>query len=243
MTILDDLDNRISEAISHFWETRSKQTKKQISSGKTDTGFRGAVTGGKQMYAFEKLMVDIALESGISENSIFHSKSLELPGYFRPEKKWDLLIVDSGVLVAAIEFKSHIGPSFGNNFNNRTEEAIGNANDLWIAYREGALGEQIRPWLGYLMLLEDCPKSQTPVRVNEPHFNVFEEFREASYTKRYELLLLKLLRERYYDSACLLLSGRTTPYFITQPSHLLSAKIFFTQIFGHLKIYLEIFKK
>jgi hypothetical protein len=27
-------------------------------------------------------------------------------------------------------------PSFGNNFNNRSEEAIGSASDIWIAYRE-----------------------------------------------------------------------------------------------------------
>ncbi len=38
-------------------------------------------------------------------------------------KKWDLLVVE-GCLIAAIEFKSQVG-SFGNNYNNRTEEALG----------------------------------------------------------------------------------------------------------------------
>jgi len=36
---------------------------------------------------------------------------------------------------------------------------------------------------------------------------VFPDFREASYARRYELLLTKLVRDRLYDSACLLLSG------------------------------------
>jgi len=36
----------------------------------------------------------------------------------------------------AIELKSRVG-SFGNNVNNRTEEAIGNAADIWRAYEEG----------------------------------------------------------------------------------------------------------
>jgi hypothetical protein len=43
--------------------------------------------------------------------------------------------------------------------------------------------------------------------VKEPHFPVFPEFREASYAKRYEILLTKLVRERLYDSAALLLSN------------------------------------
>ena len=40
----------------------------------------------------------------------------------------------------------------------------------------------------------------------EPHFKVFPEFQNASYAKRYEILLTKLVRERLYDSACFLLS-------------------------------------
>ena len=43
---------------------------------------------------------------------------LTLPGYFRPTKLWDLLVTYKGQLIAAIELKSHVGPSFGNNFNN-----------------------------------------------------------------------------------------------------------------------------
>jgi hypothetical protein len=65
----------------------------------------------------------------------------ELPGFFRPTKDWDMLVVHEGHLIAAVEFKSQRGPSFGNNFNNRTEEAIGNATDLWTAFREGAYGK------------------------------------------------------------------------------------------------------
>jgi hypothetical protein len=58
------------------------------------------------------------------------------------------------------------------------------------------------------MLLEEAPKSLSPVRPREPHFKVFPEFREASYAKRYEVLLTKLVRERFYDAACFLLSEK-----------------------------------
>jgi hypothetical protein len=38
---------------------------------------------------------------------------------------------------------------------------------------------------------------------------VFPEFKEASYAKRYEILLTKLVRERLYDAACFLMSNAT----------------------------------
>ena len=103
-------------------------------------------------------------------------EALELPGFFRPTKEWDLVVVKDGTLIAAIEAKSQVGPSFGNNFNNRTEEAMGSALDLWTAYREGAYLDSPQPFLGYFFMLEDCAASSHPVSVKEPHFKVFPEF-------------------------------------------------------------------
>lgn len=85
-------------------------------------------------------------------------------------------MIDKGRLIAALEFKSHVGPSFGNNFNNRAEEAIGTSHDLWTAYREGAFGKQERPFVGWLMVVEDAPDSRAAVRESSPHFPVFPEF-------------------------------------------------------------------
>jgi hypothetical protein len=165
-----------------------------------------------------------------------------LPGYFRAEKSWDLIVVADGNLLAVIEFKAQVGPSFGNNFNNRTEEALGNASDLWAAYREGAFKPSMRPWLGYVFILEDCEKSQTPVRVKEPHFKVFPEFRGASYAKRYELFLTKLLRERLYDGACLLLSPRETGKkgHFSSPNDELSFRAFAAGLSAHAIAYASI---
>lgn len=145
--------------------------------------------------------------------------SLTIPGYFRPTKMWDSLVVYKGRLVAAFELKSQVGPSFGNNFNNRSEESIGSAKDFWTAHREKAftvedtstlyeVSDAKPPFLGYLMLLEDCPKSTTGVRVDEAHFKVFPEFINSSYARRYELLIERLVAEKLYSSACLILSNR-----------------------------------
>ena len=66
---------------------------------------------------------DVLCESGLPKAHVYCEKYVELPGWYRPEKKWDLLIVSDGQLLAGIEFKSQVG-SFGNNYNNRTEEAM-----------------------------------------------------------------------------------------------------------------------
>lgn len=192
------------EAVKLFWQTRDQQTERQSTAGRSDQGARSAVTGGAQMDGFIDLFAKIVKDTGAPASSIFLKRSVELPGFFRPSKKWDLLVVAGGQLYAALEAKSQIGPSFGNNFNNRTEEAIGSATDLWTAYRQGAFNKSAKPWLGYMMLLEDCPASRAPLRVAEPHFKVFSEFKSASYAQRYEFLLRKLVRERLYDGACFL---------------------------------------
>jgi len=87
---------------------------------------------------------------------------------------------------------------------------MGSAVDLWTAYREGAFNKTVRPWLGYCFLLEDCAKSNSPVRVKEPHFEVFPEFKDASYCKRYEIFCRKLVRERHYSATCFITSTRKT---------------------------------
>jgi len=175
-----------------------------------DQGARSAVTGGAQMDGFISLFVNLIKSAGIERKYIFEKKCMELPGFFRPTKEWDILVVKNGQLILAIEAKLQAGPSFGNNFNNRTEEAMGSAVDLWTAFKEGALNKTVQPWLGYFFLLEDCEKSRTPVRVKEPHFKVLPEFDNASYAKRYELFCRKIVRERLYNSAVFQTSRRDT---------------------------------
>lgn len=208
---MTDLSDRVRIAVREFWRTRQRQSARQgRAGGARDMGARSAVTGGAQMSGFVRLVQALLADAGIPSESVSVRRGVELPGWFRAEKAWDLLVVVDGRLIASVEFKSQIGPSFGNNFNNRTEEAIGSATDLLAAYREGAFAPSTRPWLGYLMLVEESAGSTRPVRVAEPHFRVFSEFRDAAYVKRYEILLTKLVRERLYDAACLLLTKRST---------------------------------
>lgn len=236
--MLTDLEPRLQTAVQYFWDTRASQAQKQLDSGKVDAGSRGAVTGGSHLGALEALLTDVIIDAGMDPNSVHTRSFLEVPGYYRSEKKWDLLVVEQDRLVLAVEFKSQVGPSFGNNFNNRTEEAIGNAEDVWTAYREGRFGTHPAPLLGYFFLLEDCPRVHAPVRSGRTNFPVDPVFVGASYAKRYQVLCERLLLERKYNAACLTLATNASPTTITQPSPALAFRQFAAVIEAHVAGYL-----
>jgi len=226
-------------AMSHFWSTRKAQATKQTGGGDADRGARAAVTGGAQMDGFISLFARMIEQGGVPRQTIFKKQAVELPGFFRPTKEWDLLVVLNGQLLLALEAKSQVGPSFGNNFNNRTEEAMGSALDLWTAFRKGAFNKSQPPWLGYLILLEDCPESRSPVRVAEPHFQVFKEFKSASYAKRYELFCRNLVRERHYSAAAFLTSKASdiTDGNYSEPASDLTLESFVKSLMAHVQAY------
>lgn len=236
--LLNNLDQRASDAVAHYWQTLTQQGQRQ-QAGDADRGGRAAVTGGRQMDGFAAMVRQVLLDNGLDESFVITKGQLSLPGYFRATKSWDMLVVRGGLLVAAIEFKSQRGPSFGNNFNNRAEEAIGTAHDLWTAYREEAFGHrQPRPWLGWLMLVEDCPGSTRKVGLDEPHFEAFPEFKDTSYLKRYELLLRKLRLEKLYDGLALVTaSAETGPKGLYQePVSDLSVRAMLASLAGHVAV-------
>lgn len=234
---LADYEKKTPDAVKTFWQSREDAKKKQQESGKADQGERAGVTGGKNMDGFTDLITDIVRKNGLAHAQIHQERSvLTLPGYFRPTKLWDILVMHKGQLIAAIELKSQVGPSFGNNFNNRTEEAIGTAHDLWTAYREGAFGKQPRPFIGWLMLVEDAAGSRSPVRDKSPHFQTFKEFNGASYLSRYDVLCQRLMQEQLYSTASLIASPRDA---VRSGEHsslsdLTSFKTFVTSLAGHV---------
>ena len=207
---LCDYDSKARKASKAFWQSRDDAKKKQKESGKADQGERAGVTGGKNMDGFSNLVIDLVKANGLTNAETYQKRAvLTLPDYFRPTKLWDLLVIDKGRLIAALEFKSHVGPSFGNNFNNRAEEAIGTSHDLSTVYREGAFGEQVPPFVGWLMVVEDAAASRKPVKDKSPHFPVFPDFVGSSYLKRYDLLCQKLAKEQLYSSAAVIATPRT----------------------------------
>lgn len=110
---LVDYEQKAHEAVKAFWGNREAARQKQIESGKADQGERAGVTAGKNMDGFLALVLDIVRANGLAHAEIHQNRAmLTLPGYFRPTKLWDLLVIYKGELIAAIELKSQVG-SFG----------------------------------------------------------------------------------------------------------------------------------
>lgn len=234
---LADYEKRATEAVQAFWGNRERAKQKQIEAGKKDQGERASVTAGKNMDGFIALMMNIVRANGLSHAEIHQKRRVvTLPGFFRPTKLWDLVVVHQGQLVAALEFKSHVG-SFGNNFNNRAEEAIGSAHDFWTAYREGAFGQEAqKPFLGWLIMIEDTTKSQIPVKESSIQFPIFPEFKGTSYADRYNILCRKLVQEQLYTAAAFLRSPRSAvdSGYYEELSELTSLRTFVTSFAGHI---------
>ena len=234
---LVDYEERARDAVQAFWRRREQARQKQVDSGRADQSERAGVTAGKNMDAFVTLVRDIVRANGLTQAGIHLNRpAVNLPGYFRPTKSWDVVVINRGRLIAALEFKSQVGPSFGNNFNNRTEEAIGSAHDIWTAYREGTFGEHPRPFVGWLILIEDARGSRKPVKTESPHFPVFRDFKGASYADRYNILCRRLVQERLYTSASVLLSPRSASANgeYSELSELTGLRTFITGLAGHI---------
>lgn len=250
-----NLDERLRKSVQSYWDARRSNKKKQEESGKIDAGSRGEVTGGTQMGSLEVLVSDILCEAGLKRLDVRTRTALELPGYFRATKKWDLIVVSEGQLVLAMEFKSQAGKSIGNNVNNRAEEAVGSACDVWTAFREGRFGKNaIPPFLGYLFLLEDRDNVKRPVANKEPYFKVDPAFRGdalpaggsrggtysgVSYATRYETLCRRLVLERSYNAACFLMATNAKRTVISEPAADLSFGRFAAALRGHVVTFVE----
>lgn len=213
----DDFEDLVRQAVQVFWSSRS-------GGSQTQGGTRGNVIGGKNLDGFLGVVLAVARHCGLSDAEVFTTgrTNLTLPGYYRPNKNWDVVIVHEHRLIAVLEFKSQVG-SFGNNFNNRSEEVIGSASDLWVAARKGAFHPTTHkghpggeapdpraPFLGYLMLLQECAGSLSPVKADSPHYPLFPEFRGASYAERYKILCERLMEQSLYGAASLMLSPETS---------------------------------
>ncbi len=229
-----EVAKQVRKAVSQYWTSRSGQATKQEAAGRvSDYGARAEVTGGKHLNAFADLICRLIRSAGFTDEELRFKSGVEIPGFYRPTKKWDVVVIRKDRLCAAIELKSQVGPSFGNNFNNRTEEAIGNSVDIWRAFQEKVIGPY-PPWLGYFFFLENAPASTRPVGLAKAAFKPDKIFERTSYADRYRILCERMVLERNYNAATLILAKRASNGRYQEPSPSLGMAPFLKGLFGHL---------
>lgn len=232
---------KVRHAVDEYWHGRVSQASRQQRRGVHDVGSRSEVTGGGQLDAFGNILQEIAWGAGYEPGEVAFRPALYLPGFYRPQKRWDLVVSRKGRVVAAVELKSQAG-SFKNNFNNRAEESLGLARDFWVAYRENAFGPGAQPWLGYFFLLEDCEDSARKGTLSASPFPPFGKFEETSVQDRYRILLESMVLERDYSCTSLILSRRppkTGAADYSEPFASLGFLRFCKSFFAHLAAHAE----
>ena len=206
---LPDYTDKVEAAVASYWSVRESQAERSKASGAINTGLRAEVTGGRHLDALELLLIDVLVDAGIPAE-MMEVKRRPIPGYFRRDKSWDVVVTVEGRVLVIIELKSIVGDNPGQNFNNRTDEALGQALDVWTAVERGIIDSPLRPWLGYFMLIED---NDAWNRVSAPRKAVWPSdpiFEQSSAADRAAIFFDRMVRERLLDAACVVLANRTT---------------------------------
>lgn len=213
----------VTTGLLAYWTSRDEAAAAQAAKGVVDTGSRGTATAGGHLDRVAQLLGRVATVAGAPANRVFYKAPKDdpnhktasnktrytLPGYYRPTKQWDVVIWDAPgkTPIACIELKSQNGPSYGNNANNRVEEALGNAVDIRAAKAAGLL--DCLPWIGYAAVIEDDGWSDLERgdadnlwQDKDPHFESW------SYLSRYTSLGARMVREGHYNSAWIVSTSR-----------------------------------
>ena len=232
------LNKELEEAIFSVFDLEINAAKNQKERGGSDQGRRAGVTAGKHLDPLADYLAKELINAGIKPRDIFTgSSNMEIPGWFRPNKQWDLLAFDNKALVTAIELKS-IGSSYGNNFNNRTEEALGSATDASAAVKYNMFKNEQPPAFGYVMVVRSDESSRKTIdRIPEPHFKVDPIFYYNSYLDRFKIMCTRMLAEKLYDAIWLVFVNTETRE-IKEPVKALSYDNFMKK----MKLQIELFK-
>lgn len=228
-----DYEEAFAAAIQHFWMIKNDQQAAAILAGRSDGGTSGSVRAGKHMSPFELLIRQVVEDAGIEPDPA-PSDKLYLPGFYRETKSWDVVLQYQGHALAIVEAKSQ-GSSLAKNFNNRVEEAIGQAADVWKSHERGLLISGLRPWVGYLMVVEETTKTTDPKhllggKAVPAGMKVDPLFDGMSYAERYATAFKRLDQERMLDATCVAITSGPESY--EYPNEWLSFNGFAAQLWG-----------
>lgn len=231
-----DYEQEFAAAVAAFWSIKRAQQAKSNAAGTGGGGTSGSVRGGKHMDPFEDLIRKVVADAGIQADPEPGLK-VYLPGFYRESKSWDVVLQYKGHILAVVEAKSQ-GSSLANNFNNRVEEAIGQAADVWKSHERGFAVSGIRPWVGYLMVVEETVKTTEPKNLVSgkpipPGMIVDSTFDGMSYAERYAEAFRRLDQERMLDATCVAITKDAGTY--SYPNAWLSFNGFAAQLWGRCK--------
>ena len=129
-----------------------------------------------------------------------------MAGHFRPAKSWDILCRSAqGAVRVCVECKSQVD-SYGNNENNRYEEALGSGLDVRARHGDAVA-------LGFVLVL--CDEDATGRATRDRSDDLDPVFTSSSHMTRREIFARRITDfgvndAPFYDAAALLFVTRTS---------------------------------
>lgn len=97
------MNKELKEILLDIFRREEKAAQVQESRGGYDIGRRSAVTAGKHFDPLSEYISKELQTYGVASESIFWNEKLNIPGWFRASKQWDMLAFHQEDMIAAIE--------------------------------------------------------------------------------------------------------------------------------------------
>ncbi|MBC7365616.1 MAG: hypothetical protein H7343_02195 [Undibacterium sp.] len=107
----DHLYPRLEKAVGRYWQLSSEKEKFGASISGEDDGSCHGRTRRLGLVGLQGLLCELIRSAGFTKEDILVGGDAALPGYFRPQKKWDIAVVRRGRLYAAIKIQSRVASS------------------------------------------------------------------------------------------------------------------------------------
>jgi hypothetical protein len=200
------------QAIRDFWHAREEQAR-QLRGRVDSTSFVGIRQG---TWAVVDAVIEELVGCGVPRASIRRDPRLGLPSAYLPATRhWDLLVLDDGIPVAAMDLRFQMG-SAGKNLANRMGEFVSQAADLQRAYQHASV-RPFKPCLGLFFVLEENEDSTRPRRWHGGSPASESETGALSYRDQYAQSFRRLLNDGMYDAVCYLTTTRPPDFSISEP--------------------------
>ncbi|MER6093599.1 PaeR7I family type II restriction endonuclease [Streptomyces bluensis] len=189
----------LERALRSWGDVRYAQAARAAKGGNAQEGSRSAVTGGKHLDGIDLLVREELKAAGGTSLEFRTGRGATVPGYYRPTKAWDLLVLQDGQPVLAVEYKSMKG-SEGKNLNNRADEVFGVAEDLRQAEERKLLPRTMRRAYVFVMGMTD----ESTAAVGAPRVAAGEMdtvFTGASYFERAAIMCERMQETGLYHFA------------------------------------------
>ncbi|WP_082772185.1 Shedu anti-phage system protein SduA domain-containing protein [Actinoplanes sp. TFC3] len=196
-------EDALQESIRAHW--RSRET---FSSGGGPNSRRSP---------FENLLINMLVEHGVHREAIHLGMSFKLPGGYQPTtRKWDLLVIEDELPVAAIEIWCMSGGAIGKNLRSRQDDILAAVADVNRAYRSSQ-AQAVKPLLGMFLVMEDTIDTARPYRRT-----IAGEIEEApSIQDRMQEFLRRIAQDGLYDAICFVTTSAPPNFTVKEPAQAL----------------------